>query len=360
MNRLFLISAVFASSVTAFAATNEPVTCRRTAVQVALAPQTPANYTVSGELCATPMERTLGTNVQLLIPGATYNYEYWDFGRIDGNEYSYARQVAAQGFPAFAIDPLGSGSSSRPPSDQLTIQAAAFVAHQIVQGLRNGSVAGIQFGRVITVGHSLGSVVVWEEAINYGDVDGIIVTGAAHSLTTRFVTAPSFYPAANDPIFGGMGLDGGYLTTLPNVRVNLFYASPDDNPAVVASDEARKDLVSGTELNTALPIVTTSATRAIHVPVLTLLGSNDLPTCGPSTTGGNFDCSSAAAIVAQETPFYSAGAKVHACLIAGAGHDLSLARNHRLQVQDAVSWSIALVGQIGLSASENDLPSNCH
>ena len=133
MNRLFLISAVFASSVTAFAATNEPVTCRRTAVQVALAPQTPANYTVSGELCATPMERTAGATVQLLIPGATYNYEYWDFGKIDGNEYSYARQVAGQGFPTFAIDPLGSGSSSRPPSDQLTIQAAAFVAHQIVR-----------------------------------------------------------------------------------------------------------------------------------------------------------------------------------------------------------------------------------
>ena len=84
MNRLFLISAVFASSVTAFAATNEPVTCRRTAVKVALTPQTPANYTVSGELCATLMERTAGASVQLLIPGATYNYEYRDFGRIDG------------------------------------------------------------------------------------------------------------------------------------------------------------------------------------------------------------------------------------------------------------------------------------
>jgi pimeloyl-ACP methyl ester carboxylesterase len=304
------------------------------------------------------MEWTAGATVQLLIPGATYNYEYWDFGKVGGNEYSYARQVAARGFPTFAIDPLGSGSSSHPPSDQLTIQAVAFVAHQIVQGLRTGSVAGIQFGKVITVGHSLGSVVVWEEAINYGDVDGIIVTGAAHSLATRFGTVPSFYPAANDSTFAGMGLDGGYLTTLPNVRVNLFYASPDDDPAVVASDEARKDLVSGTELNTALPIVTTTATRAIHVPVLTLLGSNDLPTCGPSTTGGNFDCSSASAIVAQETPFYSPGAKVHACLIPGAGHDLSLARNHRLQVQDAVAWSVALVGQIGLSAS--DLRSNCH
>ena len=71
MNSLFLISAVFASSVAAFATTNEPVTCRRTAVQVALAPQTPANYTVSGELCAIPMERTAGATVQLLIPQPT-------------------------------------------------------------------------------------------------------------------------------------------------------------------------------------------------------------------------------------------------------------------------------------------------
>ncbi|MBV8732482.1 MAG: hypothetical protein JO336_21945 [Acidobacteriia bacterium] len=111
----------------------------------------------------------------------------------------------------------------------------------------------------ITVGHSLGSVVVWEEAINYGDVDGVIVTGAAHSLTVRFAQSQAFYPATNDPDFAGTGLDGGYLTTLPNVRVNLFYAPPDDDSAVVTSDEGRKDVVSATELNTPLPIVTTSA-----------------------------------------------------------------------------------------------------
>ena len=359
MKKLLLVGALIASGVAARAATDEVVTCRRSAIAVALTPGAPATYTVSGELCATPSERHAGTTVQLLIHGATYNYEYWDFGRFDGVEYSYARNVAAAGIPTFAFDQLGSGSSARPPSDQLTIQAAAFVTHQIVQGLRNGSIAGIQFGKVITVGHSLGSVVIWEEAINYADVDGVIVTGAAHSLTIRFVQSQAFYPAANDPDFAGTGLDGGYLTTVPNVRVNLFYAPPDDDPAVVTSDEARKDVVSAAELNTALPIVTTTATQAIQVPVLTILGSNDLPTCGPSTTGGNFDCSSAASIVAQETPFYSPKAKIHACLVSGSGHDLSLARNHRVQVEDAVAWSIALVGQPGLTASDTNLPSNC-
>jgi len=359
MKNLLLISAVIASAVAAYATEDEMVTCRRTAMAVALTPGAPAIYTVSGELCATPTERTAGKTVQVLIHGATYNYEYWDFGRIDGVEYSYARQVAARGIPTFAFDQLGSGSSSRPPSDLLSIQAAAYVAHQIVQGLRSGAIAGVQFGKVITVGHSLGSVVVWEEAIGYGDVDGLIVTGAAHSLSVQFGQVPSFYPADGDPTFTGMGLDAGYLTTIPNVRVNLFYSAPDDDPEVVASDEARKDLVPGTELTTGLPIVTSTATQAIQVPVLSILGSHDLTTCGASTTGGYFDCSSAVAVAAQEAPFYSAAARIHACVVPGSGHSLSLARNHRLQVEDAVAWSIALVGQPSMVGSDNDLPPNC-
>jgi hypothetical protein len=64
--------------------------------------------------------------VQLLIPGATYGRVYWDFGTIDGVRYSYARDVAAAGFPTFAIDPLGSGNSSHPPSADITMPVAAF------------------------------------------------------------------------------------------------------------------------------------------------------------------------------------------------------------------------------------------
>ena len=115
MKKLLLVGALIASGVAARAATDEVVTCRRSAIAVALTPGAPATYTVSGELCATPSERHAGTTVQLLIHGATYNYEYWDFGRFDGAEYSYARNVAAAGIPTFAFDQLGSGSSSRHP-----------------------------------------------------------------------------------------------------------------------------------------------------------------------------------------------------------------------------------------------------
>jgi len=153
--KLLLIGTLVSLLVTARAATDEDVNCWRTAIPV-IASEQPARYTVSGELCATAKERTNGTTVQLLVHGSTYNYDYWDFDAIDGFRYSYARDAAAEGFPTFAFDALGSGSSSRPPSDQLTIQAAAYIAHQIVEALRSGSIGGVQFGKVIIMGHSLG------------------------------------------------------------------------------------------------------------------------------------------------------------------------------------------------------------
>jgi pimeloyl-ACP methyl ester carboxylesterase len=201
------------------AAIRDPVTCQYfPAIRVALTPMGPANYTVSGELCATKDELRDGTTVQLLIHGATYNRDYWNFGTVGGMRYSYSRDVAARGFPTFAMDELGAGNSSRPPSEQVTIQAAAFAAHQIVQALRNGSINGIQFGKVILVGHSLGSVVAWQESISFGDVDGVIVTGAAHALSSAFLDLMLFYPATNDPKFSDSGLDNGYLTTVPGIR----------------------------------------------------------------------------------------------------------------------------------------------
>ena len=333
-------------------------------IPVALAPGQPASSTISGELCSTWAERFPGTTVQLLIPGATYTRDYWDFGTVGGIRYSYARDVAARGFATFVIDPLGSGESSHPVSTQLTAQTDAYVDHQVVQALRAGWIAGVRFGKVIEVGHSLNSLIVWDEAIAYHDVDGVIVTGAAHSLAAGFASSGAFYPAIKDPKFAASGLDSGYLTTIPGTRAKLFYHLPDADPAVIALDEARKDVVSGTELTSALPVLATTATQAIDVPVLDILGGNDFTTCGLSTTGRTFDCSSGAAVVAQEASFYSPQAQLQACVIPGSGHDVSLALNHGLQVADTVAWSEAFVGQRWSAQPDSHgsgerLPGNC-
>jgi alpha-beta hydrolase superfamily lysophospholipase len=318
----------------------DPVLCRPHAVAVALATGQPAGYTVSGELCATRAERYHGGTVQLLVHGATYDHRYWDFAA----GYSYARDVAARGIATFALDAIGAGRSSHPASDQVTFPAAVHVLHQVVQALRSGAATGVRFAKVITVGHSLGSVVVVQEAAAHRDVDGVIVTGAAHSLTTAFAEASltAFYPAVLDPRFAGSGLDPGYLTTVPGRRTAMFYTAPDFDPAVAAADEASKDVISAAELG-GIPPIDSPASRDIRVPVLVILGSEDFTTCGPNPLGQVFDCSSGAAVVAQEQPFYAPEAHLRACVVPASGHDVSLARDHGYQVAYAVAWSAAYV-----------------
>ena len=337
------------------------VTCRQDVrLPVAIAPGEPARYTVSGELCSTAAERHDGRTVQLLIPGATYDHRYWDFGTINGRRYSYARGAAARGYPTFAIDMPGTGDSSTPPSSEITIQTAAYIAHQAVRALRDGSL-GVRFGKVIEVAHSLNSIAAWEEAITYQDVDGLIVTGVAHSIAARFaqLAATDFYPAAMDPKFATRGLDSGWLTTAPGARGTLFYSTSDADPAVIAADEQGKALVSGAELNTGVALVPTNGTLAIHVPVLDIIGSNDLTTCGANAQGHVFDCSSGAAVAAQERPFYSPQAQFHGCVIPGAGHDISLALNNWMQVDDSVRWSNAYVGTGRGVGDHEALPHTC-
>ena len=150
----------------------------------------------------------------------------------------------------------------------------------------------------------------WEEAINYRDVDGLFVTGAAHSLSSRFQAANPFYPAVNDPAYAASGLDAGYLTTSPGVRTGFFYSDPESDPVGSIADEVFKDVVPAVELMSAIPIMGSLATLAIQVPVLIILGSDDLLTCGPNPQGGSFDCSSAAAVLAQEAPYYSPMARM--------------------------------------------------
>jgi hypothetical protein len=143
MRTLFGVLLQLFCAMASFAA-DDGVVCRRYAgIPAALTPGGPVSYTVTGELCATRDELVAGATIQLLIHGATYNHDYWDFGTIDDVRYSYARDFAARGFPTFAIDLLGAGLSSHPQSGLLTAHVEAFVAHQIVQALRNGSITGV-------------------------------------------------------------------------------------------------------------------------------------------------------------------------------------------------------------------------
>jgi hypothetical protein len=338
------------------------VSCRAYTVPVALAAGQAARYRVWGLLCATRRELAAGSTVQFLVPGATYDHAYWEFGVVDGHRYDYARSVAAAGFPTVDIDEIGTGHSSHPLSTQLTFDATAYVNHQVIQALLDGRAAGARFGRVIEVAHSYGSYLAWEEAGTYHDVAGVIITGLTHYpiANPEALLGTAFYPASNDPKFAGSGLDSGYFTTVPGERLKLFYGAADSDPAVVAADEAGKDAVSVTGLSGGLEAGPMGVSGHITVPVLIIMGADDVMSCGPITATQNIDCGSAAAVTAAETPFYQDAPSVRACSVPGSGHSIALALNHGLEDSDAITWSRAFIGPHGQAAGSRAWrPGNC-
>lgn len=343
------------------AAADSGVSCHLdTGIPVALAAGQPANYRTNGELCATAAELRSGETVQLLIHGATYDHRYWDFGTFGGESYSYARALAADGYPTFAIDEIGTADTTPiVPSADVTLDSVAYVAHEIVQDLLAGRVAGTKFGKVIEVGHSQGSATTWQEAATYHDVAGVIITGATHSST--FVTfATGIEPATLDPDFAASGVDAGYVTTVPGARERLFYNSSDSDPAVIAHDEATKNILSAVLFASDASALLPSITRQIDVPVLVIMGSKDSLFCGAGIPEVSANCTSGQGIATDEAPDYSAAAQLRACMVPGSGHDINLALNHDIEEQDALSWSNEYIGQQGQPADQSRaLPSDC-
>src|SRR5262249_55395039 len=192
----------------------------------------------------------------------------------------YVRALTNAGYATFNFDRIGIGESDHPPADQVTVQANAFVVHQIVQALRDGRLGN--FVKVILVGHSLGSGIAIIESGQYGDVDGLILTGFLHALGPAFLNLPaSVYPAQNDPRFAAQNLPDVYLTRLPGAET-LFYFTTKADRDVTPLDKLKKKTITGGEINTSPPLVLSPANaQAVHVPVLIVMGSHDNIFCAP-------------------------------------------------------------------------------
>lgn len=314
--------------------------CQVATVPVGLATGQPTQYTIFGELCLPP-----GTNghqvptVHLAVHGATYSHLYnaWPY---QPETYSYADALMKAGYAVFTFDRIGIGQSSHPPGASVTIDANAFVVHQLVQALRSGTIGKTRFERVVLVGHSLGSITSLAEASAYGDVDGVVLTGISHAVTSSTASALQFVPANQDPRFAGQNLDNDYLTSAPGTREAAFYYAPVTDPRVVALDEQTKETVTTAELSSFAPTLTPAVSQAIHVPVLLVNGQFDQLVCGD----GFAICATAAALATAEAPFFSPQACLQSVVIPASGHDLFLEPSAPTTYAAIRSWSDAHVG----------------
>jgi pimeloyl-ACP methyl ester carboxylesterase len=314
--------------------------CQSFNVPVALNEGQPLLYTIYGELC-NPANGASHA-IQLLVPGATYGHVYWDFP-YEPQTYSYVRALNAAGYSTFNIDRIGTGQSSHPDLSvvKVTMNIEAFVIHEIVQDLRSGSIGSQQFARVLLVGHSLGSAVVWIEAGTYRDVDGVIISGLAHHFNATKLAGvfSTLYPAMLDPRFSGDGYGAAYVTTEPGTRASDFYYQPGADPNVIATDEATKETATDGEAITFAPVLVDGISAQIMVPVLLVLGQQDGIFCGLLAT----NCGSAASAWRDEAPYYSPQAQLQVVVIPNAGHDLNLHESAPLWFAAATSWAYRYV-----------------
>ncbi|WP_051163709.1 alpha/beta fold hydrolase [Nocardia brevicatena] len=315
-----LLVAFLAGSATAAAEYRKPGTCREVAVPVALAEDAPADQTVAATFC-TPLRWADGAHqADILVAGATYTREYWDFS-FDPETYSYVDDTLAAGRATFNFDRLGTGASSRPDSWRLTVSSDAFILHQLITWLHREG-----YAHVNAVGHSLGSVTLTNEAARWHDLDRVILTGIIHLPGVGLNSINMFsstYPADLDPITTGRGTDAGYLTTLPGRRGSIFYDPATADPAVIDHDERTKDVVAIGEttesMTTLLSPPQMNASRSITARVLVVMGAKDDIFC-------NFlvSCREAASIAANEAPYYSGAVDFDALVVPDVAHNLAL------------------------------------
>jgi pimeloyl-ACP methyl ester carboxylesterase len=303
--------------------------CRDVTVPVRLDVLLPAQ--VHGRLC----EPAGGASrVQLLVHGATYDSRYWD-EPVEGGRYSYVRQANGEGWATLAIDRVGYGQSTPEPSAALTATGQAGTVHQIIGRLRDGTVGGHTYDRVLLVGHSVGSAVALIESSLYNDADALALTGITHRLSPDELTDAllnAVHPVTLDPSSLATEYDPGYLTTVPGARAMLFYG-PDPDREMLAYDEATKGVVSDAELADAIALGFTLPTSlAVKLPVYLVDGGVDALFCGHLAGG---DCADTHGLEAEERPYFANARGFTAATLPAAGHDLNFA-------PDAVAYEHAL------------------
>lgn len=292
-------------------------TCREVQMPVTL---DEAEGSIAGTLCIPVGAQRL----LVLIPGFTYDRSYYDLPVGDGR-YSFTRAMTAAGEATFAIDRLGTGKSWRPPSRMLTYDNHVTAVGQVVTAIRSRA-AEFAARSLVLVGHSFGSRVSYGVASAHPDaVDAVVATSLRQNWVSdvALTVSPLVTRRANeDPKFSGLGLDDGYVTAAPGRRATFFNLANLDDPGVLDADEQHRDVGGELEPVTAREAIT-SESNGVNVPVMVMVGSADLITCGPASV----ECPSESAVAERERALFGPRAQVAAAIMTGSGHNFLLERD---------------------------------
>ncbi|WP_067680383.1 alpha/beta hydrolase [Nocardia miyunensis] len=240
-------------------------------------------YTVHGHLTgpANALAGRTATSAALYLHGLEVGEWFWRFGAVPG--YDHVREMAERGHVSVTIERLGYGASGQPPGTLSCVGGQATVAHQIVQDLRSGNYSAeggaVAFGHVALLGHSLGGAITQIEAYSFGDVDAIGVLSYSDLALTpeQLVGTLSWGSTCVTGSQKSPAGAPGYSYLTPNTKAYQQDFLAQSPPKVFAAATPLRqlnpcgDMISLTEATLIDPV----RLGAIHIPVLTLTGTED-------------------------------------------------------------------------------------
>jgi pimeloyl-ACP methyl ester carboxylesterase len=270
--------------------------CEDHTFSVTLSDADPTPYTMVGELCYDGSPD--GKDIEILFHGATGNQTYWK-GLGVGPEYSEVHHATMlHGRATLALTALGAGDSDKPDGLTLSQEAVSHASKQVVDSVMAGGL-GHDFGKVALVGHSGGAATAISIAAQT-DVDAVLLTSFAHESTQAVQDSFALlHPAPLDPKFTGF-TDFGYLTSIPGTREQWIYNAGFVEPAMIAADEAEKDMFAMGVGAYWGAIEQDFTSLGITAPVYIITGSEDQAFCGE-----DIDCHDPGALAAHEAPYFS-------------------------------------------------------
>lgn len=260
-------------------ATASQATTEEVRLPVALSPDAPLEYEIAATLTVPP-EPQRKPIVQLLVPDLTYARYYFAYP-YKPERYSYVKRATEAGYSTLNIDRIGTGQSSHPPPEHLTLETSAAILQQLIQTLQTGEIGTIESSAVMLVGHGYGALTAVKQQAEYSAADYLVLTGYtqqyAHSatLSTRLLRAAM--PARETTLPRFKALSEEYQTPAPNERITNYYEANAES-AVIAIDDRHRTTVTKAELETATEVY--DASQDVTVPVLEIVGDHDPIFCG--------------------------------------------------------------------------------
>ncbi|KAK7987899.1 hypothetical protein PG989_008214 [Apiospora arundinis] len=306
-----------------------------------MTPPKTKNVTGDYHLAATYCEPSSGGDapkvLQILTHGIGFGRSYWDFAYND-YEYSYVNHALAHGYATLAWDRLGLGESTRlDPVSEVQLPLEVEALRELTRLLRAGEVdlqpktnstkTNTKFDKIVHVGHSLGSSVVYAlAALDTTALDGLVLTG--WSTVTDFMGAGfiGLHLEQAGPKGGHLaGYAPGYVVVGDVTALHTdFFAPGAYDPAILEPAYAAGEPTTVGEIATGSYMA--DQKLQVTVPSLVITGQKDLIFCGTDCYGTNN--ASLISLLDLVNSSFPIAKPILPITVPGSGHGLNLDKNH--------------------------------